>query len=100
MVKLPSFLKRFFWDIEFSDLDSKKRSTYIIGRLLEMGDINSIRWVIRHYSLKKIKQVVCQSSVLSEKTVSCWSLILDIPKNQIRCLQPGFQKTHRAIWPY
>ena len=100
MAKLPPSLKRYFWDVNFPTLVSKKRSTYIIERLLEIGDLNSIRWIIKNYPLEKIKQVVCQSSILSEKTASFWSLILDIPKNQIRCLQPDFQKIHRAIWPY
>lgn len=100
MAKLPQFLKRFFWDVEFSGLDSKKRSTYIIERLLEIGDIKSIRWILKNYSHKKIKQVVCQSPVLSKKTATFWSLILDIPEDQIRCLQRDFQKTHGVIWPY
>ena len=100
MAKLPSFLKKYFWDIEFSILDSKKRSIYIIERLLELGDINSLHWMFKQYPQTIIKQIVCQSPTLSKKTANFWGLILNIPKDQIRCLQPGFQKIHRAIWPY
>ncbi|OGH14497.1 MAG: hypothetical protein A2860_02150 [Candidatus Levybacteria bacterium RIFCSPHIGHO2_01_FULL_37_33] len=100
MAKLPSFLKRYFWDVKFSNLDSKKRSTYIIERLLELGNINALHWVFKKYPQTTIKQIICQSPALSKKTANFWSLILDIPKNQIRCLQPDFQKIHKAIWPY
>lgn len=100
MAKLPLFLKKYFWDIDFKKLDPKKRSAYIIERLLELGNMNALHWVFKKYSQTTIKKIICQSPALSKKTANFWGLILEIPKNQIRCLQPDFQKTHRAIWPY
>lgn len=100
MVKAPKFLKKYFWDIDFAKLDPKKRPTYVIERLLEYGNVQAVRWVLSQYSRAIIRSVVCQSHVISKKTANYWSLMLDIPKEEIKCFQPDFQKTHRAIWPY
>ena len=100
MVKLPYYLKQFFWDTNFNNLDYKKHPIYIIERLLEFGDEKAVRWVWQTFSKKQIRETVCTSRVISKKTASFWSLISDIPEREIRCLQPDFQKTHRVIWPY
>lgn len=100
MKKAPAFLKKYFWDIDFDRLDVSKRSTYVIERILELGDMPSIKWMLKEYPLPTIKGVLIKTSVLSKKTASFWALILDVPISKIRCLQSDFQKTHRAIWPY
>lgn len=100
MVKLPKYLAQFFWDIDFAKLDPKIRAQYVVERILEMGNIEAVRWVFKQYTKDTIKRVVCQSRAISKKTANYWSLMLDIPKEEILCLQPDFQKTHRAIWPH
>lgn len=70
MAKLPPFLKKYFWDIDFKKLDSQKNSEYIIVRLLEFGDEKAIRWVIKAFSKKFIKQTVMTSRGFSPKTAT------------------------------
>lgn len=100
MEKLPTFLKKYFWEIDFDKLDTKERSTYVIERILEYGNEEAVRWLFKNYPQKLIKSVVCQTPTLSLAGASFWALVLDIPKSKVRCLQKSYQKLQRAIWPY
>lgn len=100
MAKAPLFLKKYFWDIDFAKLDPKKHSVYTIERLLEFGDEKAVRWILQTFSKKQIRETVCQSRAISSVTANFWSLILGIPKENIRCLEPQFLKIRNGLWPY
>lgn len=100
MKVLPGFLKKYFWDTEFSDLDKKKYSHFIIERILEYGNKEAIAWMNDNFSQKEIKNVVCKSRNLSKKTVNFWQFIFDIKKSKILCLKKLFQKRQGTIWKY
>lgn len=98
--KPPLFLKKYFWDISYPHFDPKSRSQYTIERLLEIGDEQAVKWVFRNFERVQIEKTVRGSRVLSEKTANFWSIILDIPRKEILCLQPDYLKQRKAIWPY
>lgn len=97
---LPTFLKKYFWDIDFAKLDPDKRATYIIERLLEMGDEKAVRWVLQTFKKSEIKKVIRQSRNLSPQTANFWSLILDVNKKDITCLQKPYLNIRQSHWPY
>jgi len=43
MKTLPEFLKKYFWDVDFSKLDKEAYSQFIIERILEYGDQKAIK---------------------------------------------------------
>lgn len=100
MVKAPAFLRKYFWDIDFAKLNPQKSPTYVIERILEFGDEKAVRWVLKTFSKQQIRETVCQSRAISSVTANFWSFILNIPKEQIRCLQPQFLKIRNELWPY
>jgi len=100
MAKLPSFLKRYFWDIDFKKLDSKKNSEYIIVRLLEFGDEKAIRWLLKIFSKKLIKKIVMTRRGISPRTATFWGRVLGVSEKDILCLQTQYLKMRRAHWPY
>jgi|SRR3989344_2322776 len=100
MSKLPSFLKKYFWDIDFSKLKPDKSPKYIIERLLEFGDEQAIRWVIKNYSKQKIIDVIKTSRVISFKTANFWSQIFNIKRSEILCFQEPYLTMRKAHWPY
>jgi len=55
-MKLPLFLKKYFWDVDFDKLDLSDCPEYIILRLLEYGDIEAIRWLFKNVSKVAIKK--------------------------------------------
>lgn len=97
---LPKFLYRYFWDIDARKLNPQKHSQYVIQRLLELGDIESVRWVRKNFSQKQIKETLCETRQMTLKTANFWSLLLGVNKKRIKCLQKDFRQTQRAIWHY
>ena len=83
--QLPDFLKPFFWEINFADLRLPERQFYVIERLLEYGDDQAIRWVKTTFSRDTISYVVRNSRCISRNTANLWALILNIPREAIRC---------------
>ena len=54
MGKLPSFLQKYFWDVDFSKVDKKTHSQFIVERILEFGDQKSVKWMINNFSLDEV----------------------------------------------
>jgi len=77
---VPLTLKKFFWDVELDTIDTQKHSSYVIDRLLKIGDISSWRWLIKNYSSNQIKLRILRSKQLTKKDISFFSLIFDLPK--------------------
>jgi hypothetical protein len=99
-MKLPSFLKKYFWNVDFSELDLKKDSSFIITRILEYGDIKALCWLFKYAGRRQIEEVIMKSRELSPKTANFWSLFLNLDKNKILCLQKSYQKMQRTHWGY
>jgi len=100
MRKAPAFLKKYFWDIDFNKLNVSERSTYVIERILEMGDEKAIRWLLKTFPKRVIKNVIVSSRGLSPQTGSFWSLVLNINQKEILCLQKPFLRLRQMHWPY
>jgi len=82
---LPPFLRQFFWDTDFDQLRLPAQEFYGVERLLEHGDDAAIRWLRQTFSAENIARVVRESCAISRKTAGFWSLILGIPRDEIRC---------------
>lgn len=100
MRDLPKFLKKYFWDVEFSDLDKNKHSQFIIERILEYGDKEAVEWMKKGFEEKEIKKVVCKSRKLSKKSANFWHVIFNIKKSKVLCLKRLLQKKQGLIWKY
>jgi len=99
-MKLPSFLKKYFWNVDFSELNLEEDSFFVITRILEYGDIKSLCWLFKHTNRIQIKEVVIKSRELSPKTANFWSLFLNLDKNKILCLKKSYQKMQKSHWVY
>lgn len=97
---LPPFLKQYFWEIRFENLDPAKRATYIIERLLEYGDVPSLRWMLKKYPKEQIIEVLKRTRVVSRKSANFWALYFSVPREEILCFQKRFLETSGAIWNY
>ncbi|MEK7537202.1 MAG: hypothetical protein AAB584_02045 [Patescibacteria group bacterium] len=93
-------LKKFFWDVNPDTLDFKKNSEYIIARILEYGDPETLGWLFKTYNKEIIIRVLREKRGFSRKTANFWSKILDVNKNEIQCLKKFYQETRKIHWPY
>ncbi|MBI1870897.1 MAG: hypothetical protein HYS07_06875 [Chlamydiae bacterium] len=78
MNKLPSSLKKYFWDVNFTELKPQNRPVYIIKRILEYGDKVAVEWMFKNFKESEIKNTLCDFRGYSQKSANYWALILNI----------------------
>ncbi|MEK7513505.1 MAG: hypothetical protein AAB430_02825 [Patescibacteria group bacterium] len=98
--KLPKQFHKFFWDINPVKLDTAKYHKYVIERLLNLGDLESVKWVKDTFGRQKIIDVVKTGREINRKTANFFQIIYNIPKKEILCFRRESQNKLSAIWPY
>ena len=94
---IPEKIQRLFWDVNKEDVDIKTHRAYIIRRILDYGNIEDVKWVLKIYSQKEIVEVVKKSRGLSRKSAYFWSTYFNIPKEEVACLKTPCQKNLRPF---
>jgi len=97
---LPTCAYRYFWDIDPLQLDVDEYPVYVIERLLEHGDLPSVRWMLCHFPREQIADVLQTSRRLSPFSANFWALYLGLDRQDVLCLSNSYQKQRDAIWPY
>lgn len=100
MKKLPAFLKQYFWDVDFKNIDPEESAQYVIARLIDRGNDKAIRWLFKNYPKDLIKEVVTTRRGFSPRTANFWALVLGIDKRKVVCLQKPYLKMRQQLWPY
>lgn len=100
MRRLPKFLKRYFWDVDFEKMDIRKYSRYIITRLLNYGDEKALCWLRDNFSKEEQRTVLSKAGDISIRSANFWAIVLGLPKKDVRCLQKSYLKMRRRLWPY
>lgn len=94
--KIPDFVKKYLWDVPEEKLSTKDHANFIIERVLEYGDIDSLDWLQREYPKEKIIEVLKKSNKLSRNTGNLYSLYFNVPKEELLCIRkPFIQKQNR-----
>ena len=76
MVMLQETLKPFFWETDLEKMDMKLHKTYIIERILELGDKSAVQWLLSAYALSEIKETLKKSRNISPKSRNYWDIVL------------------------
>ncbi|MCK4308845.1 MAG: hypothetical protein KAW42_02600 [Candidatus Atribacteria bacterium] len=100
MKTIPKFLKKYFWDVDFSKLNKEIYASFVIERILEEGDEKATRWMRDNFDIAQIKNVLFNSKNLSPKSANYWQLIFNLKRDKILCLRKSFQQKQRLIWKY
>ena len=96
----PRFLKQYFWDVDFDKLDHRNHPRYVIERILEHGDINAVRWMLKTYPREQIVSALEMSRELTPKSANFWALVLNVKEEYIKCLNKSFREIRKQFWPY
>ena len=72
--RVPEKFYQFFWDVDPKGLNTKTHSRYIIERILELGDMYTLRWIQRMYPAKTIMEVCETSRKVSPKSKNLWRI--------------------------
>lgn len=95
---LPIFLKPYFWDVAFEELEVKKDTLFIMKRVLDRGNTQALRWVLSMYDKATIKTLILFSKDISPKTANFWAEMLDLDKTKIPCLQKPYSPIHFRLF--
>lgn len=100
MNKLPVSFKKYFWDVDFKKIALGKRKEYILKRILEYGDEEAIAWMRSNFKKSEIKNTLCNFRGYSLKTANFWAFMLNIKKEDVKCLNMSFRETQKQFWPH
>ncbi len=82
---LRGFDNSLFWDVNPEKLDAEKDAQFIIGRVLDFGDLDEFRAVKKFYGLSKIKQAALEHPFESERSRNFWELVFKLPSKSLSC---------------
>lgn len=82
---IPDKFKCFFWDVTIKDINIIDHQIFIIERLLNEGDQQTLEWLFRTFSLEQIKNAVAISRGLTMKTALCWQNFFQLKEEEMRC---------------
>ncbi|MBI5358580.1 hypothetical protein HZB69_03090 [Candidatus Amesbacteria bacterium] len=88
--KLPLELKKYFWDVDFEGLSLKNDRLFLIKRILDRGNTNSVKWLRTVCTDTEIMTVLRKTRDLSSQTANFWSDVLQLDKSQVVCLQKPY----------
>ncbi len=67
--------KIIFWDSDVSAIDIDRYKSYIIERILELGDVQEVKWLLDHFSKETIKEALYSCRDISERSSHFWKLL-------------------------
>lgn len=97
---IPKRLQKYFWDLNPAKLDTAKYPEYVIERLLNLGDLEAVKWVWDTFDRQKIIEVVKTGRQITPKTANFFTKLLNIKSKEVFCLQRASQPKPGVIWPY
>lgn len=92
-----NFRPSLFWDVEIQKLDYGEKSEFIIGRVLDFGNLEEWKMILDFYGLSKIKAVAREHIFSDIRSANFWSLILIIPFKNLRCTRNPSLKIPKAF---
>ncbi len=95
--RLPRRLRPFFWDYDFAGLTWKADMDLVIGRILTVGDWESVRWLMRRMPMPALRTWIedRRGAGLSARQLRFWELILRLPARQVNA---WLKDPARQIW--
>jgi hypothetical protein len=74
-----------FWDVDKSFPTEENNRTFIIERVINLGNLAEWIEIVRYYGLEIIKEEVLKAGDLYPKTISFIESYSDIPKTKLSC---------------
>ena len=75
-ILLPLELKKYFWDCHFDELRRGQHAFFITERILNFGNIQTVKWLLTAIDKDFLMQVVETSRNLDPKTRNYWKIML------------------------
>lgn len=97
---LPAKLHKYFWDTDPSKLSKDACASFVIERILDIGDQYAVRWMMKTYSKRVIVSVLDTSRRISHKSWHFWKLIFSRSNTFPSCTPKSSAKRRQKAWKY
>jgi len=97
---LPKEFYKFFWDTDASTIDPGHNKMYVISRLLDIGNIQALRWLIGTYNTDDIIKTIKSKRDLSSRSATFWAKFFHINREDVVCLTEPFLTQRKTLWQY
>lgn len=68
---------KYYWDCDFHTLSLQEHDFFIIERILNYGNMDSVKWLFSTFSRARVRDVVAKSRNLNRKTGNYWNIVFD-----------------------
>lgn len=86
-----------FWDVDPEEIDFKEDAQFVIGRVLDLGNMEEWLAARELYGLEKIKEAA-QAHVFSDRrSLNFWAIILGLPLEKMSCSRNHSLQTPNAF---
>lgn len=82
---IASFSDYLFWDIDKSSLKLEDHASYIVGRVLELGQLQDWNLLVSYYGFDRILKIATNLRTLEPRALSFLSALSSTPKSAFRC---------------
>ncbi len=79
--RLPQSLRPFFWDVDIGNISIVESARFIIGRLMEHGDENAVRFLLKTYRQDQLIDALKMSRAVSRRSRTFWQVFLEMDEN-------------------
>lgn len=69
------FRPTLFWDVDAKHIDPNKRAKYVVERIMDFGNDQEVRWMMRNYPPRLLREVAHKSRVLHPQSRALWKLL-------------------------
>jgi hypothetical protein len=73
-IQLPKEFKKYFWDVDFKKLSLKKYPEFVLGRIMNYGNVKALKWLLK-LPKQLILRVAENNRELDAKTVNFWKVV-------------------------
>jgi len=96
--RLPEEFRQYFWDVNFDKIDTEKSYIFVISRVLDRGNTDDVKWLIKNFGSDKIKEALMKDRGIDVMTGRLWSGMLDIDPNMVPCLLKPYSPIHFGLY--
>jgi hypothetical protein len=73
---IPVNFEKYLWGCDFNSLNFEKHKIFVTERILNFGNMESVKWVTDLINGKELLNLVRNSKNLDAKTKNYWEIIL------------------------
>lgn len=82
---IASFSDYLFWDIDKSSLKLEDNASFVVSRVLELGQLQDWNLLVSYYGLDGIIKIARNLRTLEPRALSFISALSSTPKSEFRC---------------